>query len=242
MTSAGQVDLGRLLNTLGPGTSETSRLALCQRIRETAESCVRGSVPDLSEEMRRAVLRLTTEDGSEVVRNAAQDASIALEACLQNRSAWGDAPVAAPTGLLLGDQFGGDEVVEVDAATHKRDLDARSPWNASGAAGSGSGGSGEKKPRGGSVATRLYDALVHMRKEIAADENKMAYLVFSNAVLQLVVKAMPRTKDELQNIHGIGEEARACGTHASPAASARPCPPPAPGSRAPPDARARYRR
>eukprot|EP00962_Isochrysis_galbana_P045536 scaffold17971_cov101-Isochrysis_galbana.AAC.2 len=92
-------NLSTALRELSPSSSEADRLSVCQRIREVARQCTTkgtgSSDRSWTEPARLAVLKLSHEDASHAVRVAAQDARIALEACVRDEPAWGSPAGAA---------------------------------------------------------------------------------------------------------------------------------------------------
>jgi ATP-dependent DNA helicase RecQ len=55
-------------------------------------------------------------------------------------------------------------------------------------------------------STRLYDHLVSLRKRLADEKNLPAYIVFGNATLSEMARVMPRSKDEMLEIKGVGDK------------------------------------
>lgn len=53
--------------------------------------------------------------------------------------------------------------------------------------------------------TSLFEALRKLRKQIAADENMPAYIIFSDATLREMASEKPLTEDEMLTISGVGE-------------------------------------
>jgi hypothetical protein len=319
-------DLNHALRVLSTRSTEADRLSVCQRIREAAQQCTAKGSSDRSwtEPARLAVLKLTHEDASDAVRVAAQDARIALEACVRDVPAWGSpagsaaplplahaVPVAAmapgappehgsavPMGALHA-FFPAIDAPMVDAASaaavtaaypvscmddYATTCESHPPQHASsdgvaaggvggteralqpsnkrdspgdgvsrghvpsassggddtggggdghsfsagdgeergsqgegsgdgpsggsgssGGSGGGEGGGGGKKARS-CIETRVYNALVGLRKEAARASKKPPYTVFHDTAIREVARALPRSLDELLQIKGIGAE------------------------------------
>ncbi|HSP48482.1 MAG TPA: RecQ family ATP-dependent DNA helicase [Clostridiaceae bacterium] len=53
--------------------------------------------------------------------------------------------------------------------------------------------------------TELFTELRKLRTEISYAENKAPYIIFHDATLKEIIKAMPRTLTEFRNVRGVGE-------------------------------------
>ena len=54
--------------------------------------------------------------------------------------------------------------------------------------------------------SKAYDLLKKYRLDVSKQENLKAYMVFTNEVLDSLVKIKPKTKEELIQIKGFGEK------------------------------------
>ena len=53
--------------------------------------------------------------------------------------------------------------------------------------------------------TNLFEKLKSLRLEIAREEKKPAFIIFSNDTLEEMVKEKPQTIEELLKVHGVGK-------------------------------------
>ncbi len=67
-----------------------------------------------------------------------------------------------------------------------------------------------KKERGTPSNSPVFEALRRLRRTLADEENKPAFIIFNDTTLYEMARLMPQTLDEMLEVSGVGQHKLSC--------------------------------